>query len=393
MDEPQVQHKAPKPPGNIPQKRVKYIYVGSSVFIVLVVLLSNYGATSKRPEASTKNPRAVQTSSREQIEQGTAPLREEIERLRTTREQAQNAAASFQMQQANPGMQGGIPGQAVVGPDGRPYYAGHYQQAQEPQRDPIEEERKKREYASLFASSIALSYRVKPEENAPKQATSTTTETSTKQAESEPKAEENAEASEAVEGGHKLFAGRIIESVLTNRLEGSFTGPVNCMVTTNVYSHDLQHLLIPKGTRVLGEAKQVTDRNQKRLAVMFHRLIMPDGYSVNLDQTLGLDQAGAAALKDKVNRNYLSTFGTSIMLGLISGFSLRGTGGYLDASGVDMYRQGVSQQLGRDSTRILDRNLNRMPSITIREGARVVLMLSADLSVPAYDEHPPVPGL
>jgi type IV secretion system protein VirB10 len=190
-----------------------------------------------------------------------------------------------------------------------------------------------------------------------------------------------------------LYEGTILEAVLTNRLDGSFAGPVNCQVTTDVYSHDRQHLLIPKGSRVLGEARRVEDRDQQRLAVMFHRLIMPDGYSVNLDRPLGLDQAGAAALKDKVNKHYLSTFGTSIALGLFAGFSMYGTSGVLTGDGSDMYRQGVASQVGRDATRILDRWLNRLPEIQIREGTRVKILLASDISLPAYHQHPPTLGL
>jgi len=65
---------------------------------------------------------------------------------------------------------------------------------------------------------------------------------------------------------------------LTNRLDGSFSGPVNTLVTTNVYAPDHQTLLIPQGTRVLGEAKKVESVGQQRLAVVFHRFVMPNGF-------------------------------------------------------------------------------------------------------------------
>ena len=74
------------------------------------------------------------------------------------------------------------------------------------------------------------------------------------------------------------------------------------MVTTNVYSHDRQHLLIPQGTRVLGEVHRVDHFGQERVAVFFHRLIMPDGYSLSLDRFHGLNQVGETGLKDKVIR-------------------------------------------------------------------------------------------
>src|SRR5438445_183578 len=89
-----------------------------------------------------------------------------------------------------------------------------------------------------------------------------------------------------------LFEGTVLESVLINRLEGQFSGPIECLVTNAVYSHDRQHLLIPAGTKIVGETKKVEAFGQTRLAVMFHRLIMPDGYSASLDQFKGLNQIG-----------------------------------------------------------------------------------------------------
>jgi type IV secretion system protein VirB10 len=116
-------------------------------------------------------------------------------------------------------------------------------------------------------------------------------------------------------------------------------------------------------------------------------MIMPDGYSVDLDQLAGLDQQGAAAVSDQVNHHYLSTFGTSILLGVISGFAISGTSAGYSASGVDAYRQGIASQMSQSSTRILDRQLSRLPTITIREGQRINVYVSKDLYLPDVKEH------
>ena len=186
---------------------------------------------------------------------------------------------------------------------------------------------------------------------------------------------------------YRLFEGTIVETVLTNRLEGSFNGPVNCLVTTDVYSHDDQHLLIPKGTRVLGEVKRNDAFGQERLAVAFHRLIMPDGYSVSLDQFKGLSQIGETGLRDQVNHHYLQIFGVSLAIGAIAGLSNINTTYGLSESGLDAYRQGVSASLSQSSMRILDKYLNVLPTFTIREGQRIKVVLSDDLMLPAYDRH------
>jgi type IV secretion system protein VirB10 len=191
--------------------------------------------------------------------------------------------------------------------------------------------------------------------------------------------------------GHVVFEGTVLESVLVNRLNSDFAGPVLCQITNDVYSHDHSQLLIPAGTRVLGETKKVSDIGQARLAVVFHRLIMPDGYAVDLDQAPGLNQIGETALKDKVNNHYFRIFGASIAVGAISGLATIGqnnsavTG--LPTSSASAYEQGVAGSLSQSSLRILDKFLNIPPTITIREGHRVRIYLTQDLQVPAYAQH------
>ena len=377
--EPAIQHRAASPPGAIPRNRQSLIMLAVALVIVLAVVFSG----STQPPAKTNTPIAnagIHTPTKAEIDRYTQALRAEEERLRRAQADASRSRASFE-QQINTGRQGGIPGQGVIGPDGQAYYpAGPYA----PPVDAIAQEREKREYASLFASNVALSLRKEaPAADVPGNsgAQSVPAPASPAEPDSTPK------KPSASSPRYTLFEGTILEAVLTNRLQGDFTGPVNCQITTDVYSHNGRVLLIPKGSRVLGEARRVNERDQERLAVLFHRLLMPDGYSLSLDQTLGLDQAGAAALKDKVNRHYLSTFGTSAALGLLAGFSMYGTGGAFTADGGDLYRQGVASQLGRDATRILDHRLNRLPSVTIREGVRVKILLASDLALPAYSDH------
>src|SRR5437660_8012850 len=141
---------------------------------------------------------------------------------------------------------------------------------------------------------------------------------------------------------YRLFEGAFFETVLTNRLDGYYSGPINCMVTTNIYSHDGQRLLVPQGSRVLGDVRRIESFGQKRLAVFFHRLIMPDGYSVSLDKFQGLNQIGETGLRDKINHHYLQVFGASLAIGAIAGLSQANTRYALDESAADAYRQGVA---------------------------------------------------
>jgi type IV secretion system protein VirB10 len=190
-----------------------------------------------------------------------------------------------------------------------------------------------------------------------------------------------------------VFEGTTIDTVLVNRLDGEFAGPLKVMVTNPVYSQDRQHLLIPEGTFILGDVQKVAGLGQKRLAVTFHRLLMPDGYSVDLDQFHGLDQAGSTGLKDKVNNHYVEIFGASIALGVIAG-AAEATNlnqGY-NESGSEAYRSGIASSLSQSSANVLDRFINIPPTITIREGHRIKVYITQDMLLPAYENHD-MPGV
>ncbi len=188
-----------------------------------------------------------------------------------------------------------------------------------------------------------------------------------------------------------VYEGTLIETALMNRLDGDASGPVKVLVTNPVYSHDHQHVLIPDGTVVLGETHKIGSAglgHQRRLAVVFHRMIMPDGYSVDLDQFLGLNQIGETGLKDKVNNHYFQIFGSSIALGIIAGAAeVSNSGGALTGNGTDAYKYGVASSLSQSATTILDQFINIPPTITIREGHRVKVYISQDLLLPAYENH------
>jgi type IV secretion system protein TrbI len=188
-----------------------------------------------------------------------------------------------------------------------------------------------------------------------------------------------------------LYEGTTLDTVLMNRLDGDAVGPVKVLVSNPVYSHDRQHVLIPDGTIVLGEAKKIGSAGfgqQRRMAVVFHRLIMPDGYSVDLDQFHGLDQIGEEGLKDKVNNHYLQIFGTSIVLGVIAGAGeIEEGGGTITTSGSQAFATGASSSVSQSATTILDRFMQIPPTITIREGHRVKVYFMQDMLLPAYENH------
>ena len=198
----------------------------------------------------------------------------------------------------------------------------------------------------------------------------------------------NPSALNAADGkNYVLFEGTILETVLLNRLDGQFIGPVECLVTNDLYSHDRQHVLIPSGTKVLGEAKRVDTFGQTRLRRLFHRLIMPDGYSVSLDQFKGMNQIGDTGLRDQVNNHYLKIFGASLGSRRDRWNRSSGVGWTSNLFRHPKHSTRSRRKSGPDFQRILDKFLNILPTVTIREGHRVKIYLSGDLAVPDYANH------
>lgn len=186
---------------------------------------------------------------------------------------------------------------------------------------------------------------------------------------------------------HRVLEGTVIDAVLTNRLDGSTAAPVSGLVTNPVYSHSGQHVLIPAGARVLGDTRPVQALGDTRLAVAFHRLLLPDGSTIPLDQFRGLNQIGDSGLRDRVNQHFWSTFGTAGAVGLLSGLSqLLGSAGLGlgDGDRTVIIAGSASDAAAQAGAQVMTRFLNRLPTITIREGHRIKVYITGDLDLPEW---------
>ena len=190
------------------------------------------------------------------------------------------------------------------------------------------------------------------------------------------------------EGFERIPEGSFLEAVLVNQLSGDFPGPVLAQVSVPFYSRDRQRVLIPRGSRAVGVARAVAHQDQSRLAVSFHRLFLPSGHWIDLEFA-GLNQVGESALKDKVDRHYFSMFAAAGAVGVLAGLTLRGSHPY--AGGMPAFRAGAGQGLGTGSTRILERFLNRFPTITVGSGHRLRIWFTSDVLVPRPTERSMTP--
>jgi type IV secretion system protein VirB10 len=185
---------------------------------------------------------------------------------------------------------------------------------------------------------------------------------------------------------YRIFEGTVLEGVVTNHIDGGFSGPILVMLTTDYYSHDHQQLLMPQGTRLIGTVQSVGNAQQRKVFVTFHRAICPDGFSLDFDKYVGLDQIGTTGLATKVSHGYFQAFAAAAAIGGLGGLAQIGNNGsVLDPS--TEIRNGISEQSAVEAEQVLNHFLNRLPVITLKEGSRARIYVGRDILIPSYAEH------
>ena len=185
---------------------------------------------------------------------------------------------------------------------------------------------------------------------------------------------------------YRVFEGTVFEGVVTNHIDGAFSGPILVMLTTDYYSHDHQQLLLPQGTRLIGTVQSVTSGQARKLFVVFHRAVCPDGFSLDLDKYIGLDPLGTTGLASKVDHGYFTSFAAAAAIGGLGGLAQIGNAGSALTSSAEI-RNGISAQTSQEAEQILNHFLNRLPVITLKEGSRARVYIGRDLQIPSYAEH------
>ena len=175
-----------------------------------------------------------------------------------------------------------------------------------------------------------------------------------------------------------LSAGSVISASLITGLRSDLPGLVTAQVTNQVFDSPTGRiLLIPQGSRLIGSYDSVVAFGQKRALIVWQRIMLPDGSSLRIDNVPATDASGYAGLQDKVD------FHTWALLKGVALSTLLGVGSQLTVSGesdlVQAIRESTQQKVSRAGDQLTSRNLNIQPTITIRPGATVRLVVHKDL--------------
>ncbi len=177
---------------------------------------------------------------------------------------------------------------------------------------------------------------------------------------------------------YTLSAGSVISASLITGLRSDLPGLVTAQVTENTYdSATGRSLLIPQGARLIGSYDSVVAFGQSRALIVWQRIILPNGASLRIDNVPATDPSGYAGLADKVDFHtwqLLKGIALSTMLGVSSELALSGQSDLVQA-----IRMSTQDNVSRAGDQITQRNLGIQPTITIRPGAPVRLVVHKDL--------------
>jgi type IV secretion system protein TrbI len=201
---------------------------------------------------------------------------------------------------------------------------------------------------------------------------------------------------------YTVMAGTVIPAVLVTGINSGAPAQVLAQVAANVYdSATGRYLLIPQGSRIVGDYATSTQYGQDRIAVNWRRLIFPNTASLDLPSMPATDAQGYGGLEDQVDNHYLKTFGTAAVVSLIGAGQMVGQMGlYGGSAGVspnggysygmsplamasEMDGAAVSGQMGGVAQQSLQRGMNIPPTIEIRPGYLFNVEITTDLTLPA----------
>ena len=181
-----------------------------------------------------------------------------------------------------------------------------------------------------------------------------------------------------------LSAGTIIPASLITGLNSDLPGMVIAQVTENVRdSASGQFVLVPQGARLIGNYDSIIAYGQRRALLVWNRIVMPDGSSVELDHMPATDSSGYAGVSDGVDSHtwqLLKGIGMSTLLGIGTQLSFGGSGSDL----IRAIRESVQESAAHAGDQITSRNLSVQPTIRVRPGWPIRALVNSDLLLPPW---------
>jgi type IV secretion system protein VirB10 len=183
-----------------------------------------------------------------------------------------------------------------------------------------------------------------------------------------------------------IQAGTVIPAALITGIESDLPGQITAQVTENVYDSPTgQYLLIPQGARLIGEYNSEVAYAQTRVQLIWTRLIMPNGQSIVLANQPGADTQGYSGLQDGVNNHWGAIFEAALLSTFLSVGAEAGTSNQ-ENNLIQAIRSGASDSFNQAGQQVVERELNIQPTLTIRPGFPVRVIVNRDFIIEPYQK-------
>lgn len=180
-----------------------------------------------------------------------------------------------------------------------------------------------------------------------------------------------------------LQAGAVIPAALVTGMRSDLPGQVVAQVTQNVYDSPTgRSLLVPQGTRIIGQYDNGIGFGQRRMLLVWNRLILPNGRSIVLERQPGADTQGYAGLEDGVDHHWwdlIKAAGLSTLLGIGAELASDDNDRLIRA-----IRDGAQDTINQAGQQIIQRQLQVAPTLTVRPGFPVRVIVTRDLVLEPY---------
>lgn len=190
--------------------------------------------------------------------------------------------------------------------------------------------------------------------------------------------------------------GTLIPGILETAIVSDLPGQVRAIVSQDVHSFDGRRVLIPTGTRLIGEYQSEITRGQTRVFVVWTRMLRDDGVTVRLN-SIGADSLGRSGLTGRVDKKFRERFGAAILLSIVgagasylTGYGSEATAGDSDDAqqAEELARETIAQTFSDMANQALSDSLRIPPTISVSQGERIFVFVRQDLDFSAMYEDP-----
>lgn len=187
---------------------------------------------------------------------------------------------------------------------------------------------------------------------------------------------------------YELKRGSVIPATLISGINSDLPGRITAQVSQNVFDSATGHrLLIPQGTKLFGRYDSKVSFGQSRVLVVWTDIIFPNGSTLQIGGMAGTDAQGYSGFRDKVDRNWLQTFGAAILVAMIgTGIDMaipQNQNAYGETNTAeDAARRNFAETFGRVADRTIQKNMDVQPTLEIRPGYKFNVLVDQDIVFP-----------